>query len=94
MIHGGQNKRAFCPPYQAESSAVGWVERSETHRKGYVLTCYFLLLCALRGSKWNITAGKGAYGVLLNHASSVTPNTGRTVSLRILDNTISNNHSG
>jgi hypothetical protein len=37
----------------------------------------------------NITAGKGAYGVLLNHASGVSPNTGRTVSPQIKNNTIS-----
>jgi len=38
----------------------------------------------------NITAGKGAYGILLNHASGVGANTGRTVSPQILNNTISN----
>jgi hypothetical protein len=37
-----------------------------------------------------ITAGKGAYGILLNHASGAGANTGRTVSPQILDNTISN----
>jgi len=37
----------------------------------------------------NITAGKGAYGILLNHASGVGANTGRTVSPQILNNTIS-----
>ena len=37
----------------------------------------------------NITAGKGAYGVLLNHANGTTGNTGRTVSPQILNNTIS-----
>jgi hypothetical protein len=36
-----------------------------------------------------ITAGKGAYGILLNHASGVSPNTGRTVSPQIKNNTIS-----
>ena len=38
----------------------------------------------------NITAGKGAYGILLNHASGVGANTGRTVSPQIKNNTISN----